>query len=106
MALLKLPIQNDIGDFNFKISLDGDSFFFFFQYDARDDSWFISISDADEITLVEGIKMVVDVNLFGQFGHLDIPQGNLFCSNSENPNTEPNIENFGNNIQLFYDEAL
>lgn len=106
MALLKLPIQNDIGDFNFKIDLDEVSFFFFFQYNARDDSWFISVSDADEIPLVQGIKIVVDVNLFGQFAHLAIPQGNLFCSNSENLNTEPNLENFGNNVQLFYDEVL
>lgn len=105
MALLTIPLQNDIGNFNERLTLDGVDFVLDFQYNGRLDRWFMSIKDADEVVLIDRIKVNKDVNWFLQFNYKEIPQGDMIAFNFEDAE-EPNLENFSGSVNILYQEAI
>lgn len=105
MALLTIPLQNDIGNFNERLTLDGVDYVLDFLYNSRLDRWFMSIKDADEVVLVDRIKVNKDLNWLLQFQYKAIPQGDMLAFNFEDAE-EPNLNNFGGSVNILYQEDV
>jgi len=49
-------------------------------YNAASDRWYVSIFDLTDALILGSIACVPGVDLLLPYKHLDIPQGQLFCS--------------------------
>ena len=65
MALI-IPTQ-DLAAYNFQVTLDNVVYTLKFDYNERNDHWSFSISTADNDPIIEGIKLVFNVNLIEQY---------------------------------------
>ena len=96
----------DLPAFSESITLDLKEYGFSFSWNTRGGFWSMSISDANGIPLVSGVRLVTMFPLLSQHPGTDMPSGDLFVYDS-NPATrtqEPGRKDFteGRNLQLLY----
>ena len=106
MAIKVLPIQTDIPAFRFRSDLDDTTYEFRFTYNGRVGLWTMDLFDEAGNDLVRGIPVYVKQLLLKQYQYdQQLPQGNLFALNIVNPDSDPDFENFGDDVILFYEEV-
>lgn len=84
-----VPTGSDQTDFEEDIDLGGIVFRLRIHYNGRDDSWYVTISDVDDNEIVAGVRLVLDVSLFGQYVSDDLPTGVLLMIDPEETRTDP-----------------
>lgn len=101
-----LPLPTKIPLFSFESDLIEESFLLKFQYNKREDAWFMDILNANtEEELRSGIKIVVNMNLLNTFRDLSkSPQGNFAAFNTRSKYVDPIFETFGSDVQILYKE--
>ena len=105
MAIIGIPLRNDIPSYQFRVDLDAVTYTLSIRYNTRMDRWIMDFNDENNSPLVTGIILILGTSLLARFAKAELPDGNLFLINIENENTEGNRDNFSNNVQLFYEEA-
>lgn len=82
MANVSIPLTLDTGapPFEFTTELDGVAYILLVEYNARDESWFLSISDEDGALLVGAQPLIEEWPLLSRHKALsaDLPQGDLY----------------------------
>jgi len=105
MAIIELPIRNDIPSFSFRCDLDGETYTLSFRHNSRKNRWTMDIlTDAGE-AIVTGIALLVGANLINMYQDDRLPPGFLFVLNTKDENEEPNRDNFADDVKLLYSEA-
>ena len=105
MAIIGIPLRNDIPSYQFRVDLDGTTYTLSIRYNTRMDRWIMDFNDENNSPLITGIILILGTSLLDRFAKAELPDGHLFLINIENENTEGNRDNFSNNVQLFYEEA-
>jgi len=100
MAIIEVPLRNDIFRYSFTKELEGVVFSFRITYNLRIDSWIL-----DFIDVVNGIRLAGGQDLLKQFHHLVVPPGDLRIVDLDGLNTEPNKTNLGDRVVLQYTET-
>jgi hypothetical protein len=104
MAVLEIPIQLANKKFRQTTVLDGVSYIFSFSYNTRFLKWIMDIFNEDNEIVLSGIPLYSDRVLLNNYKHLAIPQGDLFCIDTEALNEDPNKNEFGTRFKLIYVE--
>lgn len=104
MAILNIPVRNDLPAYEFRIILEGSSFYFRFKFNRRRDRWLLDFLDEDKGQVLLGIAMLTDVNIVGRFLHLDIPPGLFLVFDSEGKQLNPGQFDMGDRVKLLYEE--
>ncbi len=60
MAVLLVPRDDDLPNFEFLIELDGIVFRLKFKFNQREDVWYMDIFDELQVALRTGVKLVVN----------------------------------------------
>jgi len=97
-----LPIDTTFSNFSQQMDLDGVSYNLTFLYNTTSAQWTISISDIDEVHIIDGLKLVLNSNLFSQYPSIGLPPGELYCIDTTDSETEINRDNLGSIINLIY----
>ena len=84
------------------ITLQGISYVLEFQYNAREQRWFMDVLDVSEQPIVRGIMLCINRNLNGQYGSYVFPAGMFFCRDSTGENKEPTLGSFSLNHKLLF----
>lgn len=100
MAIIEIPLRNDIFQYSFTKELEGIVYSFRIRYNLRIDSWIL-----DFIDVVNGIRLAGGQDLLKQFHHLLVPPGDLRIIDLDGMNTEPNKTNIGDRVILEYTET-
>jgi hypothetical protein len=101
MALYEIPVRNDILNYTLEVELDDETYTLIFEYNQRDSCWYMGIQD-----YLEGQKLVSGAYNFVRNKHLvGSPQGNFVIYDTTGNKNEPTLENFGDTVKLFYNEA-
>lgn len=103
--LVGIPLRNDVPSYQFRSELDSTTYTILIRYNSRMDRWVMDLNTENNTPLITGIILVLGTSLLARFQIDGIPEGDLFLINIENENTEGNRNNFGDNVQLFYQEA-
>lgn len=106
MAIVEIPLRNDIAAYTFSVDLDNRTFTFDMKFNDRTGLWsFDILNDAGE-TLVGGVPLFVKQLLLSRYKHdTRLPQGNLFAQNLVNEDEPPGRDNIGTDVVLLYDEV-
>lgn len=102
MAILQLPVRNDLPSYDFQIVLDGVFVTLGFTFNSRANYWLMDIYDANDNAIVVGIKLVSSWLLTNRFKMDGLPQGDFFIIDTTGNNEDPTQEDFGTTKLLMY----
>lgn len=87
------------------VSLDNRVFTLEIKWNSRNESWYMSLYDAQEIqTYISGIKIEPNQNLTTRYNIPNLIRGNIFCIRTKNTTNPIGRDNFGvgKEYSLFY----
>lgn len=105
MALLKIPVRNDLPAFSQRVELEGEIYNLSFRYNERMAKWVMGILNDEEAPIVSGILLLTAVPLLDQLTKAGLPPGDFLMLDRKGGNTDAGREEFGENINLFYQES-
>lgn len=105
MAILKIPIRNDLPAYIEQVDLEGRLYFFTFRFNARMDRWIWDIADADQNPIIVGIPVLINQDLLGRFVSNDLPPGKFAAINLSTTQVQPNRTLFSTDVELHYEES-
>lgn len=104
--MIIIPIfQNVSARFEQKIQLGPEKFSLYIAWNAREESWYFTIYDADRVLLIAGLKLIPNYWLLLQFkATQNLPAGDFLLIDMENkPSTGPaDFNSLGDRYQLIF----
>lgn len=76
-------------DFAEDVDLDRVVYRLSIHYNGRDDSWYLSVADADGVEIVSGVRLVIDTSLLGQHVSEGLPPGVLLIIDPAGTRQDP-----------------
>jgi len=105
MAILKLPVRDDLRFQSFFVILDGATYKLDFEWNIRSEAFSFTISDIDEVPILSGRELAADSNLLSGVPSTSKPPGLLILSDTEGRGTGPRLGELGSIYELLYFEA-
>ena len=105
MALIQLPLRNDVPAFTFQTDLDSVTYIFKFRYNSRMDRWAFDIQTANAGPIISGIPVLTGTSLLKRFEDDRLPEGELFVLNKEDETASPGRNDLQENVFILYEEA-
>lgn len=100
---LEIPIPSDTPLFSQRIALDGQEYLLQFDWNDREQRWYMSLLDIDEKPLAMGMKIVANVPILRRFTLPSLPPGDLIAIDLSNQFGEPpTYTELGIRVRLFY----
>lgn len=105
MDALLIPTTPGVPFYTQKTRLDGVDYVLTFRYSQREDRWYLSLADNEEVPILSGLKLVANWPLLYSY-HYDtrVPPGELFASDLSGDETPPGLNELGEGlrVQLIY----
>ncbi len=105
MAVLIVPRDGDVANFEFLIELEGVVFRLKFKFNQREDVWYFDLLDELQNPLREGIKIVVNYPVLIRLRTQSRPAGDFFASDPRTFPAPPTLDELGSTVLLTYLES-
>lgn len=94
--------------YEFSSLFDGSRFYLLFEYNDRNDTWYLTLKDTDREVIVQGIPLLTNVdNLISRYVIDDIfLTGDILVADSQQNKRDPSYENFGDEVSAFYTSII
>ncbi len=108
MATKTIKIENagEEGAFFFSVDLEGVDYVFSFQYNGREDFWYVDISDVEGNPIRSGMKVVSNFPLMRLCKEEDIPPGKILVLDTTDEPIDPGLLDLGVRAILAYEEEV
>jgi hypothetical protein len=97
-ALTEIDLPVDVPLYTLRLTLEGSEFVLRFDYNGKEDRWYLSVYDGDANPIRRGVKIVVNQNVLRQCVHAGKPKGLLIFFGEENPT----FSALGRIVKLYY----
>jgi hypothetical protein len=88
-------------------TLDGTRYLLHFTFNQREDAWYVSLHDVNDVPLASGAKIVANWFLFlRKIDPATMPPGLMFVSDSSGGGTDPGVNELGERVKLIYIEEV
>lgn len=104
MAILIVPRDGDLANYEFLIELESVVFRLIFKFNQRESVWYFDLLDEAQNQLRSGIKVVVNYPLLARLRNLSRPDGDFLADDARSRPRPPNLDELGNTILLTYIE--
>lgn len=105
MAILEIPVRNDLAAYEFRIVLESVTYFLRFSYNSRRSRWLMDIQNQDKEDVLVGIALLTDVDIRGLYKQEAIPPGLFLVFDTEGLQYNPEQFDLGNRVSLLYEES-
>ena len=105
MAVLEIPVRNDVGAFNQNTELDAAIYGFQFRWNERDQSWYFSLLDESGNRIRSGVKCNVNFELLRPLVDNGRPPGQFLAYDARTNPTPPLLEELGEEVVFTYTES-
>lgn len=105
MSVKELAIINkDEKNYEFSSNLDGVKYYIEFNYNDRNDTWYLNLKNENRDNILTGIACLTNViGLIGRFVIDDVIEfGDIVISDTAEGKDDPSFENFGDYVSAFY----
>ena len=103
IEILQLDSNHEYQEAEFQ--LDGETFRLLSRYNARVDSWFLSLYDSDGNPIHTGRRVTVGNFLFPWLVSESRPGGQLMAVDSQDEDADPGHDDLGTRVDVFYFDA-
>lgn len=103
--ILEIPVLPGSVRWAQETTLDGVRYILHFAYNQREDAWYVSLHDVDDVPLSSGAKIVVNWFLFLRTISPTMPLGKFFVSDTTGGARDPGRNDLGARVKLLYIEA-
>ena len=105
MTIYQIPMQGTPW-FSFSTDLSKITYHMECRYNTRMDRWILNIADAQGETIINGIPMLVNRSLTGQYPALPLPPGTLYVQDLSGNNAQPGLAAFITDHVFLYADPL
>lgn len=108
MAVLLIPTTPGAPYYQQKTRLDGRDYILHFAYNEREDRWYLSLHDEEDIAILRGLKLVANWPLLRHYRFdTRVPPGELMVIDLTGDGAPPGLNELGESLrcQLNYMEA-
>ena len=105
MAVLKVPIDNQDPSFTFTSPLEGQNYRFFFRFNSRLNKWTFNVRDSVGNDIIKTLPFFSNIDLLKYVPYETLPQGILTAYDTTELSVDADRFNFGNDIELYYQES-
>ena len=103
---LIIPVFADEPLFEERVRLEDRDYILRFDWNNREEAFYLGIKDQDEESLVAGIKIVANWDLLAALKSDDrLPQGVLIALDLVSGGVGPTLADFGSRVNLYYYES-
>jgi len=102
MNFLTIPARNDLPWYRFKITLSNVIYTLRFRFNTRSSRWILDIADASNNDILNGVPILIERDMAGQYVIPGLPVGLIFATDDTNQGTEPTRFSFGQDHTLWY----
>lgn len=86
---ITIPTTDEFPDYEQSTNLGDATYVLRFTWNTRDESWYITISDAAENVILAGQRIRTNLDILAQFGHAELPKGAIVAVNLRGDYSEP-----------------
>jgi hypothetical protein len=105
MSTLLIPTRTDGTPwYDMSIQLDGASYYLEFMWNPREQQWYLSISDANEVLLLSERRISLGLPLLARFRIAGLPLGEIVAIDTSGSNVEAGLTELGARVHLLYIE--
>lgn len=104
MAIIQLPVRNDVDSFKYRIDLEGVTYSIQISWNTRDERWMIYLRDADENNIIS-TALVIEYDLFSRYQLSNAPPGRMFLIDPNGSREICGRFDLGERCVLLYEEA-
>lgn len=105
MAVLIVPRDGALANYEFLIELQGVVFRLIFKFNQREDVWYFDLLDELQNPLRSGIKIVVNYPLLARLRNLSRPSGDFLADDARSNLRPPDLDELGTTVPLTYIEG-
>lgn len=105
MAIRVINTPQNIPFFTQRTTLDGREYLLTFDWNQREQKWYLSIADQDEVPIVSSIKLVANFPLTHLLVDSRSPPGELFAMDTSGNGLDPLLSDLGTRVLLLYMDA-
>ncbi len=98
----QVPLRTGIPSFSQRTSLDGVTFEFDFIWNERESAWYMSVADADGLSLREGVRMAIRWPLLRSVADARRPEGELYLIDLDGTGVEAALGDLNVRVILTY----
>lgn len=106
LELFEIPLVNSEPRFKIRTILDEIEVILKVDWNDRAERFQLSVYDANENALVEGMTMNVDSEIMNRYTIEGLPKGMLILYDTSKTHTEAGLEDLGDRCKLIYQSAL
>lgn len=101
----ELNLPTDDSAFSFTDVLDERAYTFDFWWNTRTLSWYLSLTDAEGVQLVSGVRLSHKAFPLARLRDLRLPPGALYVLSMSDSDAEPTLESLGRDTRIIYYSA-
>lgn len=105
MTIRQISVPEGLSDWTQRTLLDGREYVLRFVWNTREERWYMTISDQDEVVIAAGIKVVADWPLNRLLTSDAAPPGRLIAVDTSGSGEAPGLTDLGQRVLLAYVEA-
>ena len=105
MSVLIVPTSQTDTLYEQVTILDGREYVLKFDWSTREEAWYFSIYDQDEVALATNIKLVISLPLLYRETNKALPPGLLMAVDLSGDDAEAGVSDLGTRVALLYEEA-
>ena len=106
MAIIQIPVSNVFPAYSFRVELEAIIYVLRFRLNVRQDIWKMDILSENRTPLINGIAVLTNWNLTGQYKTPEMPPGTFMPYDTEEKGKNPDGNDFGDRIKLLYEESI
>lgn len=100
---IEIPVATDTPLYTQRVTLDGIEYVLKFDWNDRENRWYLSLYDVSETPLATGIKIVSNWPLLRRFTSANMPPGSLMAADlSPQGGESPMYADLGVRVKLLY----
>lgn len=100
---LIVPVFPGVPLYRERVRLEDRDYIFRLDWNHREQRWYMSMFDQDEVPLLLGVKIIANIALLVRHGfNPGLPPGDLIPMDLESGGESPTFNDFGTRVRLFY----
>lgn len=94
--LLVIPTTQGTPFYTLRTRLDGREYILHFAWNQREERWYLTIADQEDVSLVAGLKLITNHPLLRFYqANPEVPPGELVVHDLTNDGTPPGLDDLG-----------